>query len=95
MEHTVILQHTKSMIHTHIIFLPLPYPYPSVLSLFVPRSPILQAYKCRGAYSANFSIKTPGGGVHWHPGQRGHQLKGESIAMFVLAVLEDAVQVGV
>ena len=60
-----------------------------------PHSPSPQAYKCRGAYSANFSTKTPGGGVHWHPGQRGHQLKGESIALFVLAVLEDAVQVGV
>ena len=53
----------------------------------------VDAYKCRGPYTPDFSVKTPGGGVHWHPGARGHRLKGESAAFYFLAMLHDALQV--
>ena len=53
----------------------------------------VDAYKCRGPYTPDFSVKTPGGGVHWHPGARGHRLKGESAAFYFLAMLDDALQV--
>lgn len=29
----------------------------------------VDAYKCKGPYGADFSEKTPGGGVAWHPGE--------------------------
>lgn len=52
-----------------------------------------QEYKCFGPYNANFTVKTPGGnGANWHPGALGHQLRGENMAYFFLAMLLDAVQ---
>lgn len=52
-----------------------------------------QEYKCIGPYNANFTVKTPGGnGANWHPGALGHQLRGENMAYFLLAMLLDAVQ---
>jgi hypothetical protein len=51
----------------------------------------LDAYKCQGPYSADFSVKTPGGGVEWHPGAKGHTLRGENIAFSMLSILQDAI----
>lgn len=48
-------------------------------------------YKCQGPYDANFSVKTTGSaGAAWHPGARGHQLRGDSLAFFFLSMLRDA-----
>ncbi len=52
-------------------------------------------YKCQGPYVPEFSEKSPPGvgiGASWHPGRRGHQMRGENLAYFLLSVLEDALK---
>ena len=51
---------------------------------------VIEKYRCLGPYGGDFSVKTPGGGQKWHPGKRGHQLRGDSLSFFLLSVLEDA-----
>jgi hypothetical protein len=47
-------------------------------------------YKCMGPYTPTFNEKTPGGGAAHHPGRGMHQLRGENLAFFFLAVLLEA-----
>ena len=50
-----------------------------------------QDYQCYGPYGPLFSSKRAGAGSPWHPGTRGHQLRGDSIAFLLLSVLQEAV----
>lgn len=53
----------------------------------------LGAYKCFGPYNSVFSHKTPQNIKHsdWHPGQKGHLLRGHSISFSLLLMLKDAI----
>jgi hypothetical protein len=51
-----------------------------------------QDYACYGPYDKDFGAKTVGGGASWHPGKKGHQLRGDVLAFFLLSVLDDALQ---
>lgn len=48
-------------------------------------------YRCLGPYDGNFSMRSTGsGGASWHPGKKGHQLRGDALAYFVLEMIVDA-----
>ena len=51
----------------------------------------LESYKCMGPYSPDFSTKSPGGGVAWHPGRKGHKLRADSLAFAFLSILDEVV----
>lgn len=52
----------------------------------------IQDYKCQGPYGPDFSWKTPEGvsGASWHPGRRGHLLRGEALAYAYLSLMEES-----
>lgn len=47
-------------------------------------------YACMGPYGDDFGMKTLGGGSNWHPGVKGHKLRGDVLAYFLLKILDDA-----
>ena len=51
----------------------------------------LEAYKCLGPYGIDFGEKTGGGGSSWHPGLKGHRVRGNSMSYFLLEILGEAV----
>lgn len=50
-----------------------------------------ESYRCLGPYNLTFSEHSTGGGAPWHPGKRGHLLRGHNLAYFFLSILADAV----
>jgi hypothetical protein len=52
----------------------------------------LEVYKCLGPYGVDFGEKTGGGGSSWHPGMKGHKVRGNMMSYFLLEVLKDAVE---
>jgi hypothetical protein len=52
----------------------------------------LEAYKCLGPYGIDFGEKSGGGGSSWHPGMKGHRVRGNSMSYFILEVLVEAIE---
>ena len=52
----------------------------------------LEAYKCMGPYGVDFGEKSGGGGSSWHPGLKGHKVRGNSMSYFILEILNEALE---
>lgn len=51
----------------------------------------LEEYKCLGPYGADFGEKTGGGGNSWHPGLKGHRVRGNVLSYFLLEILKESI----